>query len=997
MKFFIYQNTATQPALQETQTTDFLNWLKQQIQEVPIIDGKPAPSFKTHGLQLVIVGKMKKNYRSNENLLSRSVLFIDIDFANDGVQRKDIEEALKKVITTEFATYPTQSNGIKGLRLRVVIPLNFDCLENNYQQAVRAITVYLQKTKFKGTETLLKKDWDHSNMTWSQGAGLPVIAPYFNEEDQKNPIHTFNENNGYMDHAHFDRFSLIGKTLLEKEQVAQTNYNDVDFYDDQPEKIAAISNQEKLDHTMILKIFQGWTKRHEKQLTEDSAATSSFNFFVNVLQRVYKMEVLYHQISHQEALWIMKKIALNNHDWALNNVKNYNNLIKNHKDPLTINDTPQRGIDYFRILPTEHSTADKELISQLAKDDHDRRYIPANDREYITTYGKKLGLDLSRVYDFKKIKNEVGEIIDAQLNGFASTETAQVAEIILALKKVFLDQGKKVFFDQDGASYVMSDNNAQLPTSFVGDKWKKAKDISVAAKITSFINTRLNPHFQLKDFQILIDEYFRNDNELFIDPFLKAVEITKNEILNGFKSKVELDDFVAKLSRGMNDEGAELVEPYRKKTLNLLYMGPVLIRYPRSATLCGPIQNMVIFVGPQGVGKTTLVNRLALGFSDTIKDPATTDQNNAIKRATNVFLENGELQKTRHTELEDFKAAITMESITLPLKFENIPTTFKCKAIMIGTSNHHDFLKDTEERRFLPITLNKENFNVNDFTVDYMLRCYGTAMLKIDEIIDNSKYDEINQTLIDYEQQLANLKKQYNENPSEEIKNNVIQIAQQANQARENVKNIHDDLMVKLSLNVPETAVDLEYKKLNFTQFDSELQTVKEFFADICNTRVRNTGDITKDALIDIDQKNERLIFTNASKLKQLFNAWSERESNEHKKVWADKIDNFLDITKAERTRMRTKIGNVHVIVISMLEMTRQIHDLLDHADVVFDIDEFQNQIQDENNTIFKTSANVTRSGTNKKVSLQKTSLLVPNDDDWESYMMDPDDPRNPF
>lgn len=160
----------------ETALSDWQWLIKQAAIKAPFVNSKEAANrYKQNQGQFIITGKLEGKQRNDTSLKSRSIIFFDIDDTN-GDDYKDsvlnIHLALKEMA---YLVYPTISNGYKGTRLRIAVPI--DQQFNSEQRG--KIGNYLIG--------LLPKDWQtdltsyHSN--WSQLASIPVLNAYSLEYD----------------------------------------------------------------------------------------------------------------------------------------------------------------------------------------------------------------------------------------------------------------------------------------------------------------------------------------------------------------------------------------------------------------------------------------------------------------------------------------------------------------------------------------------------------------------------------------------------------------------------------------------------------------------------------------------------------------------------------------------------------------------------------------------------------------------------------------------
>lgn len=117
---------------------------------------------------------------------------------------------------------------------------------------------------------------------------------------------------------------------------------------------------------------------------------------------------------------------------------------------------------------------------------------------------------------------------------------------------------------------------------------------------------------------------------------------------------------------------------------------------------------MTVLVGPQGAGKSTIIQMLAQRwFSDSLK---TFDSKEAGEHLQSAWIfEFGELAGMTKTEVDEIKQFITKRSDKYRVAYDRVITDFPRKCVFFGTTNNWNFLKDpTGNRRFWPVTVNPE-------------------------------------------------------------------------------------------------------------------------------------------------------------------------------------------------------------------------------------------------------------------------------------------------
>lgn len=129
--------------------------------------------LKTMGIDGFIAGEMKALIRKNENLISRDCLILDLDDVI--VSEIDLIDAIKqKLGKFAYVLYPSVSHGLKGVRYRLVIPLDKPVNEQDYK-----ILIYFFSNKILDG---IIHNADQSNLTWSQIQLLPVLTQFIKQE-----------------------------------------------------------------------------------------------------------------------------------------------------------------------------------------------------------------------------------------------------------------------------------------------------------------------------------------------------------------------------------------------------------------------------------------------------------------------------------------------------------------------------------------------------------------------------------------------------------------------------------------------------------------------------------------------------------------------------------------------------------------------------------------------------------------------------------------------
>ena len=157
----------------------------------------------------------------------------------------------------------------------------------------------------------------------------------------------------------------------------------------------------------------------------------------------------------------------------------------------------------------------------------------------------------------------------------------------------------------------------------------------------------------------------------------------------------------------------------RVDTLLIDYLGAEDNAYVRAVTrktLCAAVRRvqepgvkfdtMLVLNGPQGIGKSTLISRLAgEWFSDSLNLGDTKDKTAAEKLQGYWILEIGELAGLRKAEVETLRSFLSRQNDIYRAAFGRRPTPHLRQCIFFGTTNAESgYLRDTTgNRRFWPV------------------------------------------------------------------------------------------------------------------------------------------------------------------------------------------------------------------------------------------------------------------------------------------------------
>lgn len=149
--------------------------------------------------------------------------------------------------------------------------------------------------------------------------------------------------------------------------------------------------------------------------------------------------------------------------------------------------------------------------------------------------------------------------------------------------------------------------------------------------------------------------------------------------------------------------GAENTEYVRAATRKMLVAAVVRIMHPGCK-----FDQMMILSGAQGLGKSTLLNRLGRDwFTDSINSFAGKDPREAIQGVWIVEL--GELTALDKSEVEAVKQFVSQREDWFRAAYGRRTEQYPRRCVFFGTSNKDAYLRDTTgNRRFWPVDVGKQ-------------------------------------------------------------------------------------------------------------------------------------------------------------------------------------------------------------------------------------------------------------------------------------------------
>lgn len=166
--------------------------------------------------------------------------------------------------------------------------------------------------------------------------------------------------------------------------------------------------------------------------------------------------------------------------------------------------------------------------------------------------------------------------------------------------------------------------------------------------------------------------------------------------------------------------------PYTRAVTHKMFVAAIA----RAMTPGVKFDNMLILVGPQGAGKSTILRLMAHGwFNDSI---CSFEGKDAAELLQGIWLvEISELDAFRRSESSRIKQFLSLSSDIFRAAYARNAEERARKCVFFGTTNTADFLRDpTGERRFWPvdISVSPRKYDIfNDFTDDIIAQVWAEA------------------------------------------------------------------------------------------------------------------------------------------------------------------------------------------------------------------------------------------------------------------------------
>ena len=152
--------------------------------------------------------------------------------------------------------------------------------------------------------------------------------------------------------------------------------------------------------------------------------------------------------------------------------------------------------------------------------------------------------------------------------------------------------------------------------------------------------------------------------------------------------------------------------PYTREVSRLIFAGGINRLYSPGCK----VDSVPVLIGPQGCGKSTVVNWLALNDDYAALTKNMSGDQKSIEALLGAWIvEVPELAAFKKTDIENLKAFVTCRMDKYRLPFDRNPSVLPRRCIFIGTGNNPRFLTDKSgNRRFFPVECHSDG---NDFLI----------------------------------------------------------------------------------------------------------------------------------------------------------------------------------------------------------------------------------------------------------------------------------------
>ena len=441
---------------------------------------------------------------------------------------------------------------------------------------------------------------------------------------------------------------------------------------------------------------------------------------------------------------------------------------------------------------------EKITVSQLKKEGKYKAFT-ADEKRWLDDLAAKQGQRVSYSEAITYVTRQKPDGGEERVPKPTKSEFAYKAYTYCAVYDLYVSKGLKLLLDDQGVYRIMPQEVYDTdPTAFYAERYDRYTRKGVVGDVLAYVVTRWDaPKVTAKVVSLALEELAYQQALVWCDPVWRCVQLTAKQIEAGELAPISLSEVYKDLSEGFDDP--EDVEPYRWRALTYMIKAPIVyrLREHEAGELVEGVetyQAIPILKGRPGLGKSTLTRKMSMGWASEIEKIQDEGQRNIFLRSTYWILENAELSGTTKGDIEALKNAITKPYSTYNPKYLNGLRRLPNRALIIGTTNSDEILKDySGERRFWPVELT--SYDQETLTYGYFARAYATEYLRLkQELLKNAQ-----------------------ENPTDEK-------ARKAGAQR------------ILSLLLEESDEDRAYKHSHYSQPDPSISYVKQYLVNLFMT-----------------------------------------------------------------------------------------------------------------------------------------------------------------
>jgi predicted P-loop ATPase len=561
-----------------------------------------------------VAGHLSGGRRKKGHVLCRSMLALDMDFAEPGVWDSVIMKMPYRCLA-----YSTHRHTPEKPRLRLVIPLKRDVSEAEYPAVARMVA------KDVGIDMFDDSTYEaHRLMYWPSTPANGIF--FYKRKDGE-----FLDPDDYL--ARYDDWRDESTWPVSSRQSAAVHHGGG--------KVA-----DPLTKPGLLGAF-----------CRTYTIQQAIGTFLSDVYAPSTVEGRYDYIKGEGTAGVViydDKFAYSHHatDPACGKLLNAFDLVRLHRfsdlDDSSTEDTPVTKLPSYKAM-TELALSDSKVKQLLARERREQA------REEFTSEDWKGMLVYDKAGNLKNTLHNLTLILknDENLKGIVFNQQLDGMEI-----------------------------RGEVPWKHPAKYWRDADD----AQLISYIDTNYGS-FSQRNYQIAITKVADDRSYHPIREYLAS--------LPEWDGVRRVDTLLVDY---LGAEDSEYVRAVTRKTL--------------CAAVCRVMQpgckfdSMLVLNGPQGIGKSTLIARLAgEWFSDSLNLCDTRDKTAAEKLQGYWILEIGELAGLKKAEVETLRSFLTRQNDIYRASFGRRPTPHLRQCVFFGTTNAETgYLRDTTgNRRFWPV------------------------------------------------------------------------------------------------------------------------------------------------------------------------------------------------------------------------------------------------------------------------------------------------------